>query len=325
MKRTQTPLWLLPLLAALGYLAPTRVAEAKGHFFSGPIFSIILSVALTAAFAFIPPLAALASTVSSTIDGFVGIAGFTEVVAGAETLASLALASDCLAGDNNIRFSHCSGSNGGNNNNTAPSPAKQQAASITTHQSAVGPNYTCPSGYHIENKDQCISDGYVSCSSAGHPELVCPNNASCNADGTCSGQSGSSCDAKSGSACTSSANSCGMSNTGTYQCSGACPAIPPADTDCAPPQISISASPSLVNPGGSCTVSWQVTNATDCQLSSDSTADKGLPEKASLPSGSYASGPITAGPTYTLFCHNGKVVTASASVTCHINPQYGEQ
>jgi len=128
-----------------------------------------------------------------------------------------------------------------------------------------------------------------------------------------------------GKVCTQT-NSCGMQNAGFTQCEGVvdiCPVGAPADSTCATPDVSVTTSPALVNPGGSCTINWNITNATSCTLSSD-IADPALPKSASLPSGSYTSPNLTTPATYTLVCHNGDVVTMQKSTSCRLNPTFRE-
>jgi len=131
-----------------------------------------------------------------------------------------------------------------------------------------------------------------------------------------------------GKACTQT-NSCGMSNTGLVLCDGTtdvCPVSAPPESGtggCATPDISMTASPALVNPGNSCTIDWNISNVTRCTLSSD-IADPALPKSVSVPTGSYTSPNLTTPVTYTLICHNGDVAVTQKSTSCRLNPTFKE-
>ena len=204
-----------------------------------------------------------------------------------------------------------------------PTPATLDANTVTN----TGGAGKCSDGYYlatIPGGSTCVQNGYTSCSSVGYPNSACPNTSQCavnNGTIACKTQT-STCADTSGSVCTSGTNSCGMSSAGKFLCDGTtCSALVPSDYDCAPPSISLSQFPALINPNNVCTISWSVTNATACSLSSD-IGDSVA--KVSLPTGSYNSPPLTVPSTYTMLCHDGKVVTNSVSVKCSLNPQYKE-
>lgn len=323
--------WLFLFGVALS--AFPLVAEAKGRGFA--IFSIVFTVALTiATWGAGSPLLVAAQAAenaglisASTLSAVTAITESVafQVVSGALALQSLATASNCLAGNNGYGYDSCGGG-GGNQGVQAPASTQTEAAidanTVTAQTTSPGVAY-CQSGYTYSAAiNQCVADGYISCASAGHPELVCPNSTSCTSGGQCQGQTGS-CVGSAGSACSSAANSCGMTNHGTARCDGSCPAVVPGDNECAPPEIHLSETPSLVTPGETCTVSWTIANATSCSLSSNG-SDSGLPMNASLPAGNYTSPGLNAQRIYTMFCHNGTVVTAQTSITCHLNPQINE-
>ena len=324
----------LALVGLIEYAMPLRFVEAKGGIFNNPIFGIVLTVAIVVASVYFPPLTAAISSVEASVDAAVGISGFAAGVADAYTFVSFATAFQCLGGDDNFRYSGCGGSGGGDNgsSNTSSQTAAQneQAAinanTITIQSQGGGPQ--CPTGStyvpELQPPNQCLPNNYISCASAGFPDLVCPNNQQCTSDGQCQAQvNGSNCKAGYNQTCQSAANSCGMTGQGVQMCDGSCPAPVPSDSACVPPSIQLSEVPSLVNSGSNCTVDWQVTNATACTLSSD-VADASLPMNAALPSGSYQSPALHVQTTYTLSCKNGKVTTNSASVICHLNPQFQE-
>jgi len=209
-----------------------------------------------------------------------------------------------------------------------PGPAAFEAntktASTTVPISQGGGGATCPYGYYIASSGGeavCVPDGYVSCAPINYPNAVCPDNSQCvesNGQAMCQTKSGT-CVASSGQVCVSSANSCGMTAQGKTLCDGTCPALVPLDEDCPAPQITLSAAPSLTNPGSPCTVSWTVVDATTCSLSSDINDSVA---STTLPTGSRVSPALTAPPTYTMLCKNGTVVTSQVSVKCNINPHY---
>ena len=185
----------------------------------------------------------------------------------------------------------------------------------------------CPPGrYFDQPTGQCIDSGYISCASVGYPDNFCAVGNVCTSDGECQSTSGkggnSNVSGLFGEVCSSAANSCGMVSQGLYNAAGSCPALTPSESQCAEPVITASTSPAFINPGSSCTINWSISNATYCTLSG---SDSQLPESASIPTGSYTSPPISNQQTYTLTCHNGTQVTASADVSCRINPGYREQ
>lgn len=209
-------------------------------------------------------------------------------------------------------------STGGGASAAAETPATQAATSAPSPNPSAGTS--CPTGYTIsQDGTSCTQNGYINCKPAGHPELMCPQGNTCTTDGKCQANTGGSCSSTRGEICNSAANSCGATYQGQRLCDGSCPASTPPDTDCAPPVISLSVNPPLVNRDSPCTVSWNVTRATTCSLSSD-TGDSVA--SAALPSGSHVSQPITAPTIYSMICRNGRVVTSSASVTCRLNPAF---
>lgn len=225
-------------------------------------------------------------------------------------------------------YSGCGGdggsSDGGSSASEAAIEANTTTASTTLPASQGGEGATCPDGYYIASVNgsaACLPTGYVSCDTVNHPEAACPSNTQCidsAGQAMCQSKTGS-CVATSGQACSSTANSCGLTNQGQRLCDGTCPAATPPDTDCAPPTISLSAVPSLINPGSVCTVGWEVTDSTTCSLSSDigdSIAS------TTRPTGSHDSPALTTPATYTMLCRNGNVVTSSVSVTCRLNPAF---
>ena len=75
-------------------------------------------------------------------------------------------------------------------------------------------------------------------------------------------------------------------------------------------------SDSPVRPGSSCTVRWDIANASSCTLESG-TPEDGLPANISLPTGSHRSPPLTEDRTYTVSCSEGGA-TAATSTTCRV-------
>jgi len=66
-----------------------------------------------------------------------------------------------------------------------------------------------------------------------------------------------------GNTCSSPANICGMTNTGTIGCGGCSVSTAPADSLC-PPTLTFVANPTLIGPGDSSSLDWTVTGATSC-------------------------------------------------------------
>lgn len=80
-----------------------------------------------------------------------------------------------------------------------------------------------------------------------------------------------------GQSCASGANVCGMTNTGSIQCNGACSASTPPLSACFP-SISISQSSSATNQGLQYTISWSTNDSTSSCVAEER-----------VPSGSYVS------------------------------------
>lgn len=107
--------------------------------------------------------------------------------------------------------------------------------------------------------------------------------------------------------CTSTANACGQTNTGNV-IGGTCNATTPPNAACPPPVFSndpnnssFSASPSTLGVGMSATLSWSVSNATDCDI----TSDAGFSSLNKPITGTMSTGPVLVTTTYTLTCENG--------------------
>ncbi len=259
----------------------------------------------------------------------------------------------CLSTGTSLTFSGCSGNNSGGINSAATtggstgssgpnsqgaslgptSPPSVQAITANTNiVTSVSAASACTGNnvsFNVAGFAGCIPAGYGSCRitdlTTNPPGISCINNSLNTAAESVTNiglsSSGRFCVGDAGSVCTTAANSCGMKGAGTVRCDGQCSELPPSDNDCAPPGISLSQFPALINPNNVCTISWSVTNATACSLSSDigdSVAS------TSLPTGTHDSPPLTVPATYTMLCHNGKVVTNSVSVKCSLNPQYKE-
>ncbi len=95
-------------------------------------------------------------------------------------------------------------------------------------QGACGTNI-CASGY----VEQCFNDGSAWCVPApGEPDEHC---ARILPDGTIQDICRDGCSPINGQPCTSNANSCGMTSSGTYDCTSYCNAETPSDALCAPP------------------------------------------------------------------------------------------
>jgi hypothetical protein len=115
-----------------------------------------------------------------------------------------------------------------------------------------------------------------------------------------------SCTLNYGQNCSSAPNSCGMTNTGTYTCSGTCSAGIPSDSLCkAPPSCTFTGSPLVIVPPQQATLSWNCSNVVTCTIN-------GTPVTPAS-SGSIKVSPTT-NTTYTLSC-NGAGGNTSKSVT----------
>ncbi|MEK7704951.1 MAG: hypothetical protein AAB426_08330 [Myxococcota bacterium] len=91
-----------------------------------------------------------------------------------------------------------------------------------------------------------------------------------------------------------------------------------ADPVASAPTVSLSASPSIVDSGGTSTLTWSATNATSCTTS-------GAWSGAKATSGSEESATITADAAFTLTCEGpGGSTTQTALVTVRISNASGE-
>ncbi len=128
-----------------------------------------------------------------------------------------------------------------------------------------------------------------------------------------------SCAPNQGSACTSALNVCGMTNTGSIDCSGTCSASTPADSLCPPPSPSvtftINGSTGLVSltRGDARNFAWSVSNASSCTAFSND----GWAGSKSVPNGNESlSANVTS--NHTLQC-SGPGGTTSKSVLVNVS------
>jgi hypothetical protein len=129
------------------------------------------------------------------------------------------------------------------------------------------------------------------------------------------------CSSLDGQTCSSPANSCGMKNTATYTCDGSCSVSnsPPADNQCKTPTVTLDKEKQMVPPKASCTIAWEATDATSCEVSGPTgVIGTGL-------SGSVQTPPlIDRSVNYNVMCKNGTVVTSSKVFMCQLVPIYKE-
>jgi hypothetical protein len=123
----------------------------------------------------------------------------------------------------------------------------------------------------------------------------------CDAEWHCVPSPPPSCVANTGSSCTSSANACGMTNTGTIQCSGSCSASAPSDSEC----ISFSVTPNATNEGDPVTITWSCVNDPSASGLNFSTGGD--------PSGQIVVNPFTT-TTYGLSCPTGGFSSRTVTV-----------
>lgn len=113
-----------------------------------------------------------------------------------------------------------------------------------------------------------------------------------------------------GDACTVT-NACG-SGTGTIQCDGSCSASAPS---CPPPEGNITASPSLIQPGQTTSISWSTDYTLECTV----TAPNGDSWTGS--DGTQTTSPILEPTTYSLSCDDAALTD---SVTVQLVPAWEE-
>ena len=115
-----------------------------------------------------------------------------------------------------------------------------------------------------------------------------------------------------------------MTNTG-FISGGSCNATPPSNDSCPAPVIASGggfyANPAIIGVGMSTTLHWSASNASSCDITSDS----GFSALDQATAGSISTGPISATATFTLTCENGDGgPSSSASVHVVVDPHFEE-
>ncbi len=124
--------------------------------------------------------------------------------------------------------------------------------------------------------------------------------------------------------CTSGTNACGQTNTG-FISGGVCNATAPPNSSCPAPSFgsddAFFARPSKIGVGMSTTLNWTVTNATECDI----TSDNGFSAANRETTGSVSTGAVSMSSTYTLTCQNGDGgPEGSKSLRVIVDPHFRE-